>query len=189
MPRRAAAALDRATPVAASAAAPLSTKAPASPPTDWPSEFHSVEHALHTHIPKNDLDRVRSIMYGLNQGKVVEPIAVPAAAQRLADAGNFDIALHKFGAADDMRKPRIVRFGVTQNKICAPTDAPIAEQYEALERRHEQFVDAAAAAGCNILCFQEAWTMPFAFCTREKLPWTSFAECAETGRSTTFLRR
>lgn len=31
--------------------------------------------------------------------------------------------------------------------------------------------------------------MPFAFCTREKLPWTGFAECAETGRSTTFLRR
>ena len=28
---------------------------------------------------------------------------------------------------------------------------------------------------------QEAWTMPFAFCTREKHPWTQFAESAETG--------
>ena len=29
---------------------------------------------------------------------------------------------------------------------------------------------------------QEAWTMPFAFCTREKHPWTQFAESAETGK-------
>lgn len=27
--------------------------------------------------------------------------------------------------------------------------------------------------------------MPFAFCTREKLPWTEFAEDAETGPTTT----
>lgn len=159
------------------------------PKSDWPSELHSVEDSINTHIPQPELDGVKQILYGLNQGKLVEPLAVPAAAQRLADAGDFDIALHKFGAADDLRKPRVVRFGVTQNKILAPTDAPIDEQYEALERRHEEFIDAAAAAGCNVLCFQEAWTMPFAFCTREKLPWTSFAECAETGRSTQFLSK
>jgi len=29
--------------------------------------------------------------------------------------------------------------------------------------------------------------MPFAFCTREKQPWTAFAECAETGPSSVFL--
>ena len=40
-----------------------------------------------------------------------------------------------------------------------------------------------AAAGTNVICFQEAFTMPFAFCTRERLPWTDFAECAETGYS------
>ena len=28
--------------------------------------------------------------------------------------------------------------------------------------------------------------MPFAFCTREKLPWLGFAECAKTGLSTKF---
>ena len=42
-------------------------------------------------------------------------------------------------------------------------------------------IDASAAAGVNVLCLQEAWTMPFAFCTREKQPWMEFAECAETG--------
>ena len=29
--------------------------------------------------------------------------------------------------------------------------------------------------------------MPFAFCTREKHPWTQFSEPAETGASTMFL--
>jgi beta-ureidopropionase len=39
-------------------------------------------------------------------------------------------------------------------------------------------VDAAGAAGVQILCLQEAWSMPFAFCTREKAPWCEFAEDA-----------
>lgn len=30
--------------------------------------------------------------------------------------------------------------------------------------------------------------MPFAFCTREKLPWTEFAESAENGATTKFLQ-
>lgn len=30
--------------------------------------------------------------------------------------------------------------------------------------------------------------MPFAFCTREKHPWCQFAESAENGPSTEFLR-
>jgi len=48
-------------------------------------------------------------------------------------------------------------------------------------------IEAAARAGANIVCLQEAWTMPFAFCTREKHPWTQFAESAETGASSIFL--
>jgi beta-ureidopropionase len=39
----------------------------------------------------------------------------------------------------------------------------------------------------NVLCLQEAWTMPFAFCTREK-HWNEFAEDAYKGRSTKFLQ-
>ena len=42
---------------------------------------------------------------------------------------------------------------------------------------------AGSKAGCNVLCLQEAWPMPFAFCTREKLPWCEFAEDARTGPS------
>ncbi|CAB4320221.1 unnamed protein product [Prunus armeniaca] len=42
------------------------------------------------------------------------------------------------------------------------------------------------AAGVNVLCLQEAWTMPFAFCTREKR-WCEFAEPVD-GESTRFLQ-
>lgn len=35
----------------------------------------------------------------------------------------------------------------------------------------------------QVLCLQEAWHMPFAFCTREK-SWCEFAESAEDGPST-----
>lgn len=48
-------------------------------------------------------------------------------------------------------------------------------------------IDIAGQAGVNVLCLQEAWTMPFAFCTREK-QWAEFAESAETGKTTKLLQ-
>ena len=41
-------------------------------------------------------------------------------------------------------------------------------------------IEAAGEMGVNVLCLQEAWTMPFAFCTREK-HWNEFAEDVRTG--------
>jgi len=55
-------------------------------------------------------------------------------------------------------------------------DQPVPVQYEAIVDRIEQMVHAAGAMDVNVLCLQEAWTMPFAFCTREKQPWLEFAE-------------
>jgi len=40
----------------------------------------------------------------------------------------------------------------------------------------------------NILCFQEMWHMPFAFVTREKLPWTDFAQSAADGDMVHWLK-
>jgi beta-ureidopropionase len=57
-----------------------------------------------------------------------------------------------------------------------PTDAPVLAQIEALHKRIGEMIETAAAMGVNIICMQEAWTMPFAFCTREKQPWLEFAE-------------
>lgn len=157
----------------------------------WTSgEFHSVEDTLEKHIPPKELEAVKKVLYGLNQGQLVGTLDVPSAAQKIAEEHDFDISISQFKASEeDQRDPRIVRFGVTQNSIHLPTDAPIDDQIQSLWDIHENFVKAAAAAGTNVLCFQEAWTMPFAFCTREKLPWTNFAECAETGPTTKFLQK
>lgn len=38
------------------------------------------------------------------------------------------------------------------------------------------------------VCFCFCAAMPFAFCTREKVPWTEFAESAEEGQTTRFCQ-
>uniref|UniRef100_A0A915EQL8 CN hydrolase domain-containing protein n=1 Tax=Ditylenchus dipsaci TaxID=166011 RepID=A0A915EQL8_9BILA len=72
-------------------------------------------------------------------------------------------------------------------QIVLPTSAPINEQRHAIHQRVGLMIETAARAGAQIICMQEAWTMPFAFCTRERLPWTEFAESAENGPTTKFL--
>ena len=79
--------------------------------------------------------------------------------------------------------------GLVQNSIALPTSAPTREQRDGLFAKVEKIIDAAAAMGVNVLCLQEAWTMPFAFCTREKQPWMDFAEDAANGPSAIFVRR
>lgn len=101
---------------------------------------------------------------------------------------DFEVKGYKISAEPEQtRRPRVVRIAVIQNKIQEPTCAPVPKQFGALHRRIGQIIDAAAANNVNIICMQEAWTMPFAFCTRERLPWTEFAESAEDGNTTKFL--
>jgi len=69
------------------------------------------------------------------------------------------------------------------------TDQPVMEQIKALHERIKTIVEGAAMCNVNVLCLQEAWTMPFAFCTREKHPWTQFAESAEEGQTTKMLQK
>ena len=59
---------------------------------------------------------------------------------------------------------------------------------EALHNRIAKLLHAAYLCKVNIACLQEAWHMPFAFCTREKQPWCEFAESAEHGPTTKFLQ-
>ena len=59
---------------------------------------------------------------------------------------------------------------------------------DAIFERVGKLIHAASLCQVNILCLQEAWTMPFAFCTREKQPWCEFAESAYDGPSTKFLQ-
>ncbi|KAK6058546.1 hypothetical protein COOONC_03883 [Cooperia oncophora] len=80
-----------------------------------------------------------------------------------------------------------VRVALIQNSIALPTTAPVDEQKKALHHKIGAMIEAAALAGANIVCLQETWMMPFAFCTRERLPWTEFAESAEHGPTTKFI--
>ncbi|XP_003229526.1 beta-ureidopropionase isoform X1 [Anolis carolinensis] len=117
-------------------------------------------------------------------------LELPPSAVSLAAGRHFELQGYGFGAsAEQLRPPRIVRLGLIQNKIVLPTDAPVAQQVSSLHGRIEEMVEVASLCGVNIVCFQEAWTMPFAFCTRERLPWTEFAESAEEGPTTRFCQK
>ena len=54
---------------------------------------------------------------------------------------------------------------------------------QAIHTRVRQLMDAAGAAGVQVLCLQEFWPCPFFFCTRER-QWLELAESAEEGPST-----
>jgi beta-ureidopropionase len=147
-----------------------------------PEEIDSLEHILRK-LPEADQKEAWRILYG----DMPEPLPIPAAAQAGADAGDFDVVMHKFhAAAEQRRKPRVVRVGVIQNRIVESTSASVEDQFQALLARTTEMIEAAGAMGVNVLGLQEAWTMPFAFCTREKQPWLEFAEAVD-GPSTQAL--
>lgn len=109
-------------------------------------------------------------------------------ANKLARNNNFEIRGYQFLAEEESRPRRIVRVGLVQNTIVLPTTADVHEQIKALHNRISDFCAAAHDVKVNILCLQEAWTMPFAFCTREKIPWCEFAEDVENGETALFLK-
>lgn len=112
--------------------------------------------------------------------------SIDAIGKKVSD---FDISGYKIPAdKEQLRPPRIVRIGVIQNEIELSTKEPVLDQVSAIHRKVGALIDLAGANGVNIICMQEAWTMPFAFCTRERLPWTEFAESAEKGMTTNFLK-
>jgi len=151
-------------------------------------EIDSLDDVLNAYIPPEKLQEVKRILYGYNQGNLVQSVPIPTEVGSFAEKHNFEIKSYKFsGAKEQLRIPRITKIGAIQNGIVKATTDPILDQYEAIQNRIETMIHAAGSLGVNVLCLQEAWTMPFAFCTREKLPWTEFAESAENGTSTLFL--
>ncbi|XP_043852796.1 beta-ureidopropionase isoform X2 [Dromiciops gliroides] len=149
-------------------------------------EFSSLERSLEENLPPDDLKNVQRILFGRETRKLsLPPGVLAAAAQR-----DFELLAFAFEASEEqLRSPRAVRVGLVQNRIRLPPDAPVAEQVGALHRRIQEILEVAAQCGVNVVCFQEAWTMPFAFCTREKLPWTEFAESAEDGPTTRLCQK
>ncbi|MFT5356628.1 MAG: beta-ureidopropionase [Polyangiales bacterium] len=149
-----------------------------------PKELESLESLLRK-LPEEDQKEAFRILYG----NMPDELPIAPEAQALADEHDFDVAGYRFSSTPEQtRAPRVVRVGVIQNQIVEPTDAPIKQQFQALCDRTETMIHAAGAMGCNVLGLQEAWTMPFAFCTREKEPWLEFAEPVD-GPSTQLLSR
>jgi len=154
------------------------------------SQIESVDKILAEYIPEDKLREVKRVLYGFNVGQPVETLPITEQAKKIAKDNNFEVQGSKFSALhEQLRAPRIVRIGIIQNSIVLPTTAPLRDQYIAIQNKMEKMIDAAAAMGVNVLCMQETWTMPFAFCTREKYPWVEFAESAETGTSIQFIQK
>ena len=150
-----------------------------------PKEIDCIENIFEKYLPTEELAEVKRILYG----KELPKIALAQESLELAEKYDFQLSGYTFNATkESLRPPQIVRVGLIQNQIVRPTTDDVADQRDALFERIEKIIDAAALSGVNIVCLQEAWTMPFAFCTREKQPWCEFAEAAdESGASTKFL--
>ncbi|QQP52959.1 Beta-ureidopropionase [Caligus rogercresseyi] len=123
-------------------------------------EFESLDKILEKHIPSEELKIVQRLLYGSTPKRT---LSLPA-----TDSNARKRVLERHGKKT---KP----LGLS-NQIVLPTSAPVENQRSALFKRIGEIIDVAGLAA-----------MPFAFCTRERLPWTEFAEPAEDGASTKFL--
>eukprot|EP01006_Ploeotia_vitrea_P003317 TRINITY_DN112420_c0_g1_i1.p1 TRINITY_DN112420_c0_g1~~TRINITY_DN112420_c0_g1_i1.p1 ORF type:complete len:439 (-),score=65.36 TRINITY_DN112420_c0_g1_i1:94-1380(-) len=145
-------------------------------------KFISVETVLNG-LPETSRKEVMRILYG----QEVATLDVSQKAQELSGKHNFEIGAYSFPNAN-AESPRRVRIGAIQQGIPAPTHLSVSEQKDAFFKMMSPMVQAAGEAGVNVLCLQEAWCMPFFFCTRERKPWLEFAELPnEEGASTQML--
>ncbi|KAJ8312304.1 hypothetical protein KUTeg_009677 [Tegillarca granosa] len=147
-------------------------------------EFETVEKSLEKHLPPQELAEVRRILYGKELGWISQKMLRSWLMRRTLKYR----AIGFTAETESLRTSRNIRVGLIQNKIVLPTTAPIPDQRQAHHQRITEIIDVAAQCGVNITCLQEAWTMPFAFCTREKFPWCEFAESAEDGPTTKLLQ-
>ncbi|KAG9509828.1 Beta-ureidopropionase [Fragariocoptes setiger] len=148
-------------------------------------QTESIESIINERVTdETEIKEINRILYGGSLGKIdIDHVATRFWHHKL------NIEAYKFDCPEEqLRRPRLVRVGIIQNSIRVPTDAPVTRQMQSLHEWIGIILDAAGAANVNIVCMQEAWTMPFAFCTREKVPWCEFAESAQDGPTTNFLK-
>ncbi|BHF73510.1 Beta-ureidopropionase [Sparganum proliferum] len=148
------------------------------------TQMESIESILERNITdEKEKEDVYRILYG---GKL-EKLSLPISSCQ-AGTSTAKVAGYAFRRAEEqLRSPRLVRIGAIQHIMPLPPTAKVQDQVTAVHKKMGDLIDAAAQCGVNVLCFQEAWTMPFAFCTRERIPWCEFAESAENGPTTKFL--
>ncbi|KHJ99650.1 hypothetical protein OESDEN_00367 [Oesophagostomum dentatum] len=148
------------------------------------AEFESVEASLKKNLSGKEYDEVRRILYG----RAYPELEFPDGAKVIAEKNNFELQGYIISAQEEqLRAPRKVRVACVQNSIVLPTTAPVVDQKKAIHAKVGAMIEAAALAGANIICMQETFMMPFAFCTRERLPWTEFAESSESGPTIKYM--
>ncbi|XP_014241115.1 beta-ureidopropionase [Cimex lectularius] len=149
-------------------------------------QLESIESLFERALKPEDFKEVQRIIYG----KPLRKLSFEPKVEALANDEDFEIKGFQFSSAQEqLRAPRLVRIGIIQNKIAASTSESISEQRKAIHKKVGNMLDAAGSLKANIICLQETWAMPFAFCTREKLPWCEFAESAENGETIIFVKK
>ncbi|KAF7987750.1 hypothetical protein HCN44_003613 [Aphidius gifuensis] len=151
-------------------------------------ESFNLKETLEKYLPEPELSKVTSLLYGSNCQDITKDLKF----YKKDEDSNLEFKAYSLvdtAVEESTNQRKIVRIGLIQNSIVLPTNSPINDQRNALHNHIENIINSARDCGINILCLQEAWTMPFAFCTREKYPWMEFAEDAETGPSTLFLSK
>lgn len=148
-------------------------------------EVPGVYKLITSTLTGNDLKEFNRIHYGRSDHQELE---ISKKTLEVAAQTKFEVAAYNFPAnKEETRNRRIIRIGLIQHSIVLPTNKPINDQRLAIFDKIRIIIESAAAENVNIVCLEEAWNMPFAFCTREKQPWCEFAEDVHNGPSTVFL--
>lgn len=149
--------------------------------------YNSLNQLLQSNLSPSIYKEVSRLLFGVNCGKAVSSMPLPNTVLSMGKELSVDLQAYCFNAESEMmRPPRVVRVALIQNSTVLPTTASFSEQKIAIMQKIKKIIETAGAAGVNIVCLQEAWTMPFAFCTREKR-WCEFAESID-GESTQLLK-
>lgn len=150
------------------------------------NQFQSIEHILKNSLNDEDYAKVRQVLYG----NATPEIEIPTLIQDTAESYDIELKAYSIPALTEQTRPvRAVRIGLFQHQTPLPTNSKISEMHNAMQKLAVKAIHLASNLGVNVFCFQEAWNMPFAFCTREKFPWCEYAEEAEHGPTTKFLQQ
>lgn len=142
----------------------------------------TLDNILKNNLDNESLRHFNRIFYGREDNCELQ-------LKNKTDNLKFEIGAYYFHAAkEETREERLVKLGLIQHSIVLPTGDTISHQRDAIFRKIKTVIEFAAAEDVNIVCLQEAWSMPFFLCTGQKEPWCEFAESTENGPSILFLR-
>ncbi|KAJ8983188.1 hypothetical protein NQ317_005831, partial [Molorchus minor] len=89
---------------------------------------------------------------------------------------------------EESRNQRLIRIGLFQQKVPLALTNPCHKVKLAMYSLATDGVKVAARGGVKIFCLQQAWNMPYAFCSGERTPWYEYAEDAEKGPTTKIIK-